>query len=515
MKSGFTLIELLAVLVIITIISLIAIPSVMEVINVAKSGAIVDSAYGIANVAEKYYAEQFYENSTFSNTTFDLATDNNLKYKGARLDGEVTIFSDGKIKVNIWDGQRCAIKDSTSTTVTLDNTKLSRNDCLAIMYVDASGANSPELTTNMIPITRDITNAKWVKADQTAAWYDYGTKKWANVALVTESSRVAYATAASGTDIIENDVLAYLVWVPRYKYQLFNVTRAAIAAQTINIVFESSQTAKSSGATNGTWLTHPAFTFGAEELSGIWVGKFETTGSAVTPTVKPSVVSLRSQDAATQFATAQVFNNATTYGLTAQSDSHMMTNMEWGATAYLAQSIYGKNSEVWINPSEDFITGCAGATVSASGAAACPYAYQTANGMNASTTGNIYGIYDMVGGALEMVMGAMYNSGNATIMLEYSGFVQATIDSAPMSKYLTKYNYSTDCFGYSFSRLGDAIGETRGWYSDTTRTTCNTSSWLFRGSYQWEGSAGGLFFSWADSGGGSSDGTFRLVTLGI
>ena len=62
--------------------------------------------------------------------------------------------------------------------------------------------------------------------------------------------------------------------------------------------------------------------------------------------------------------------------------------------------------------------------------------------MQASTTGNIYGIYDMVGGSLEYVMGAMYNSDNVTIMIGDSGFAQEIIDSDEMSKYIDKYTYA-------------------------------------------------------------------------
>ena len=67
------------------------------------------------------------------------------------------------------------------------------------------------------------------------------------------------------------------VWIPRYKYQLFNVEGAQTTAQMINIEFENNSTSKSSGTQNSQWLTHPAFTFGDTELNGIWVGKFESS----------------------------------------------------------------------------------------------------------------------------------------------------------------------------------------------------------------------------------------------
>jgi hypothetical protein len=52
------------------------------------------------------------------------------------------------------------------------------------------------------------------------------------------------------------------------------------------------QPPKYTGSTNGTWLTHPAFTFGTTELNGFWVGKFENSGSNTNLTIKPNLQSL-------------------------------------------------------------------------------------------------------------------------------------------------------------------------------------------------------------------------------
>ena len=81
------------------------------------------------------------------------------------------------------------------------------------------------------------------------------------------------------------------VWIPRYKYKLFNVSGATTSAQMIEIEFENSTTSKSSGSQNGEWLTHPAFTFGTTELNGIWVGKFESSNSTSDLKIMPNVSS--------------------------------------------------------------------------------------------------------------------------------------------------------------------------------------------------------------------------------
>ena len=125
-------------------------------------------------------------------------------------------------------------------------------------------------------------------------------------------------------------------------------------AHTIEIVFEDKSQAKSNGSKNGEYLTHPAFTFGSTELNGIWVGKFETTGSISSPctdeacataslSIKPNLSSVRNKT----ISSMQRDDNE--FGFTNKVDTHIMKNTEWGAVAYLTNSKYGKNSEVWIN----------------------------------------------------------------------------------------------------------------------------------------------------------------------
>ena len=70
-----------------------------------------------------------------------------------------------------------------------------------------------------------------------------------------------------------------------------------------------------------------------------------------------------------------------------------------GAVTYLTHSIYGKNDKIWINPADNFTTGCSGDSVDSAPTSGCLYSYETVKGKNASTTGNIYGIYDISGGA--------------------------------------------------------------------------------------------------------------------
>lgn len=96
-----------------------------------------------------------------------------------------------------------------------------------------------------------------------------------------------------------------------------------------------------------------------------------------------------------------------------------MKNSEWGAVAYLAYSAYGRNgNEISPNLSSDMITG-GGSTSNGANYATTNgetfesrYGYKTSAGMRASTTGNIYGIYDLVGGTFEYVSAYVNNGEN-------------------------------------------------------------------------------------------------------
>ncbi|MBR0546144.1 MAG: hypothetical protein IIW99_08020, partial [Treponema sp.] len=95
-------------------------------------------------------------------------------------------------------------------------------------------------------------------------------------------------------------------------------------------------------------------------------------------------------------------SNGTDYTYTCYMNSHLVKNSEWGAVVYLTQSQYGRNGyEIDINNSSSYITGNGGGSTTALEASGTKNAYNTTTGAKASTTGNVYGIYDMSGGASE------------------------------------------------------------------------------------------------------------------
>ena len=64
----------------------------------------------------------------------------------------------------------------------------------------------------------------------------------------------------------------------------------------------------------------------------------------------------------------------------------MIKNSEWGAVAYLTTSIYGQGlTEVRINNSATYTTGCAATKENGSSYSGCENAYNTTTGVLAST----------------------------------------------------------------------------------------------------------------------------------
>ena len=444
---------------------------------------------------------------------------------------------------NSWEGKITVI-----TTLSNDLTK----------YNDNTIAATPTLYQGLIPVKYDDSGNVLV-ADTTKRWYNYKAHEWANAVLVNCSDStikskyfnndMSLKDDVIGTTISMDEILQMYVWIPRYRYKLFNAENGTASEQAVQIEFEKASADKSTGTKNGEWLTHPAFTFGNTELPGFWAAKFEASGSTDNYQIKPNQKSLTSINLATMYNTSRsTAINALKYGLNAQSiDTHMMKNMEWGAIAFLTNSIYGRYNdsstciasgcEVWINnintgygngtavdgqpqwgPS---ITGCAGTSTSAgvsSSQTACASGYDwKTNGVNASTTGNQYGIYDMSGGAWEYVMGVQKDS-SGNVQVASSGF---STSSLPDSKYYDLYDYQAeDGVGYTRYHLGDATREVlkntssqgqNAWWSDYSYNIYSLYPWVARGGRYNTGSSAGVFYFNRALAGGWTYHSFRSV----
>ena len=427
--------------------------------------------------------------------------------------------------------------------------------------------NSPDLVQGLIPVMYD--GSKWVKADssnsnETYKWYDYNNKLWANAVLVTSTNRSTYQSANPGTTISTSDILAYYVWIPRYKYRVWNISKQAGAESTyaynaytkgIDIKWEnekestgrinceynynvdtsnggidlSTTTAETCTGSNGQYYTHPAFTFGNDELRGFWISKYEISSSNPTATnggdnvtnltvrSLPNVNSWRGitvSNINTVIQNMQASSNI--YGLNTSrtnTDSHMLTNFEWGAVAYLTNSKYGRCTngsctEVTINNCDTYVTGIGADTVSASkSSTTCTTAankYDGTYGKLASTTGNITGVYDMSGGSYEYVMGNISKVTTGYTFYPSNSSFSSSWYTTDTAKYLTTYAYDSSNYttqkAYNRGRLGDATAETLlsasttgGWYSDYAYFPYSIGAWFVRGGHYYDGSSAGVF----------------------
>ena len=333
--------------------------------------------------------------------------------------------------------------------------------------------NAPELKVGMIPITYDETKSTWVVADKSntdKSWYDYDNKKWANICTV-DSTHSSYRNATVGTEIPVTDMTTMFVWIPRYAYSIVEGYRDSnCVSPKIEVKFlvgntnrdkDNSEEYKTDytpteDMTITPWIVHPGFTFGNNQLTGFWMAKFEASGTKIvdgeevkvgnhtvstvgetstatlidaettTPVeVLPNVISWRNLTIGeSEYRCIQMSDNTTVYGWS-NANTHLIKNSEWGAVAYLCYSKYGvvpsKNGAgrsgagVWY----DLYTGAGPKNGTTNDEGTYSYldnettqAYNKTKGKLASTTGNVYGVYDMSGGAWERVAAYLDNGNN-------------------------------------------------------------------------------------------------------
>ncbi len=516
MKKGFTLIELLAVIILLAIVSLIATPIVLNVIDDAKDSANKRSIEGYARaIKEAYYNEQVLGKTPEINDEF-LA---NIDTSGGRVTCVSIAYSEeyGVILNKCQTEEKlnkdyCYLGESHYDCNNKDY--LDKASQYLPTYADNSGANKPKLYDNMIPVKYDGNN--WVYAYSHEEWYNYDNKEWANAVVLNDG-----VTKKAGDTISESDIALWYVWIPRYTYTIFNGNNEGVPAQVIEVKFEngtnSSGTVKcvdnitTSGetsetctdSTNGSIVngvstyTHPAFTFGDEQLTGFWVGKFEISGTTDLVTIKPGVSSLRNQTVSVLYNTIKQMKED--YRL--NGDSHMIKNMEWGAIVYLKQSKYGLGlTDIVINDNSNYLAGGGDGV-----------AYKT--NISQSTTGNIYGVYDISGNSFEYTMGNMIDS-NGNFYIVSSGFT-----SAPEDKYYDKYSYGPANWLHARGKLGDATKETLitfgnntgGWYNDYAYIVSSGDSWFHRGGFYGNGAIAGAFSFSTNNGSSNNEYSSRAI----
>jgi len=401
-----------------------------------------------------------------------------------------TLGNTGSVSIVINNIETATLEPEEDTTGTVSQfSKAYGVIDIAWLDTDNNVISEPEA-----PVLCGMTPVKWEGApgsyaettttDEDIDWYSYtaqtgdttsgGTSKWAN------------AVTANGN--------CYFVWIPRYAYKITyfnsqanaNAYRANSSSTTGIIGYSniygmldqaSGKVVGGTAPTNTTgtvqttgyteYIPHPAFTFGSTEEKGIWMGKYQSTGTISSITIKPNYPAIASQTVSTMFSNSQNVSGANSIS----ADSHMMRNTEWGAAAYLCESKYGRNGTgVRINNNSEFYTGWG---ANADGAGSVAYSatstdnlYTGQYGVVASTTGNIYGVYDMSGGSSEYIAGYV-NNGNAALTNYNLNLINA------MAKYKDVYQIGppdaqSNNYNANKGIKGDAVYETSTSYSGLT-----------------------------------------------
>ena len=328
------------------------------------------------------------------------------------------------------------------------------------------------------------------------------------------------------------------------------------------------------------------------ELTGIWVAKFEagyadigsqqestenytqntaniygsynTSTKMTYPLFQGLKISYNYISSGDAYALCKAMKNTgNIYGLANDTDSHLMKNSEWGACSYLGQSQYGMNginiyvNNVNINESTakgHAVTGVCGTSENENtyDASSNPTItldnirnetannvklWNTMDGIKASSSGTVYGIYDLSGGLWEKVSAYIANNNeNLEYGKSFTNYTkQATSYNVTSSKYYTVYQYkdpensdyneaSANSWNYNKGLVtkvyGDAILETStsgkystAYYGDYSYFPSKGDPFIYRGGRWDHGSGAGLFaFNRANGNPSSLDG-FRAVLV--
>ena len=145
------------------------------------------------------------------------------------------------------------------------------------------------------------------------------------------------------------------------------------------------------GYENDTYMTHPAF---GDNDYGFWISKYELSKSN---NIYYSINNVKSYTGDTLDNYQSIANSIRdSYKLGDKASTSLVNNYQWGSILYLSHSKYGVcNGD-----------GCSSVGINDS--------YISGSNRQDTTTRNVYGVYDMAGGASEYVVGESNLLGCAT-----------------------------------------------------------------------------------------------------
>ncbi len=495
-KDGFTLVELLAIIVILGIIGTLGILLATGALSGSKKDVAAVQEKNVTSAAKAYFNEhlsEFSSKTTPENCGDEHTDEENVIKRTCIMNSDALVSEDYidqpidvKTRENItydititFDLEKIMVKN-LKIEIKVSELPTDEGGNTIPIFTDTSGANKPVLADGMIPVVYDEENDVWLKASVRDGYYAYQDQIWANAVTVTSTNREEYMSADPGIEIPMEEINSMWVWIPRYSYNIpiqSGVEGTSISE--INVQFETgtstSEVTETTyrndlyNNTNSNYYTHPAFrnvnnitydsttnSRGAwdEEITGFWVGKFVTGGTASEPiiTSNPDEPYLVSQNVYNQFISSLKFAGGTmntstgvvtfsgsdTYGLTNEVDTHMMKSTERGAVIYLTQSEFGKiGNDNYIGTDKEVTE----------------YNRETCTPescVSASTTGTIYGVYMNTTTPLRFM-------GNYNNNIENSGF-----SVLPEAKYFDYYAFGRRL--KTMAILGDSSLETEVWF---------------------------------------------------
>ena len=507
MKKGFTLIELLAVIIILAILMVVAVPNVLGTLNDAKKKTFVTQAQSIWKAAEQKFIVDSLTGS--QSKCYDLSNPLDLGTVSDSISYvvEMDVQTGKVVSINVLDTTQNFKASGTTTngiTVSVESSNTALV-CGGSAYLDGTIPVAPKLG-NMVPIKWD--GSKWVYAKVSQKWYDYSNREWANAVVLSESA----GKKKVGDEIKESDIDLWFVWIPRYEYKLPSGSIGTTGVpNAIDIKFiDSTKSVPTSG-----YSFHPGFAWDSdwsngisEWKDGIWIGKFENKESQTMSDIH--VVKIQANVVSeNNTRVSEVYNSSknivSDYNLK-NLDSHLARYTEWTAVSYLTNSIYGRctssNSctEVTINDNLSYLTGGGN--------------YKT--NVNQSTTGNVYGVYDMNGGSDEYVMGYLENIVGASgfTMLpkdnKYTDIFTSIDNELPTYSVVSQINGITSMNGV-FAELMSNTNEYYGWYNDVLLVAFSDRPWFLMGGDNEMETNSGVFTSFCLDGSGYNGISFRVA----
>lgn len=537
---------------------------------------------GVKKNGEYIYRVDGWQNIIYQNKNTE-APEFNLSKKVYGLTAKVQV-TNIEYKGNVGKGQLsyCLVNNNTEgnwKTVATQEFTVEQSGTYKVRLIDSAGnstdktieivlANKPKLDSGMTPVVYDSTLGKWKKVDENSGeWYDYASdkKQWANVML-----QDGLVVNADGT--IDNDKMGSMfVWIPRYMYLIPAANYHTSTAGEIKIKFLKGTTniatdgtnvviANASGGDN--WNVHPAFCDGTKnnyangewdkDITGIWVAKFEASsenqanysnyggGNTTSLNIKvlPNVNSWKKIDIINIYNVCKkMTNNNNIYNLTENSNSHIMKNSEWGAITYITQSKYGNlqvstdsTSGIWNNNYHNgdsyytTLTGAVGESKNASTGSTSTTnvfsRYNEENGVKGSTTRNIYGIYDLAGGAWEFVAGYIVSTTDTYVDFfndlprheknTYIGNGDSSDEGKKANYQENKNKYGDALWEISSNNAG--IGN-NSWHSDISQFIHSSGQFFIRGAHYIRTSSAGMYAFYSETGNDVEYVSFRPVIV--